>query len=83
MLEFGGDRPPASFTLPAPQNAEALTMPRDEGSGLYDGQSVSPFEPMAEQHQRQASWIVGTSRFDLALLIKYKLLAQEQILGCD
>ena len=58
-------------------------MPGDQGPGPHHNQSVSPIEPAAQQHQRQAGRIVSTSRLDLALLIKGELLAQEQILGCE
>jgi hypothetical protein len=41
MLERGWDRWPASFGLPAPEEAEALTVPGDEGpaSVLQGGKS--------------------------------------------
>jgi len=81
MLELDRDRPPASCGLPAPEEAKALAMPSYEGPGPDDGQSVTPIEPTAEQHQRQARRIVGTSGLDLALLIERELLAQKQILG--
>jgi hypothetical protein len=81
MLKFERDWPSAGFGLAAPKEPEALAVPRDEGSGLHDGQSVAPIEPAAEQHQRQTGRMVGTSGLDLALLIERELLAQEQILG--
>lgn len=83
MLERGSDRWPASFGLPAPEQAKALTVPSDEGPGLHDNQSISPIEPAAEQHRRQAGRIVGASGLDLALLIEQEMLAPEQILGRD
>ena len=80
-LELDGDRSPASCGLPAPEEAEALAVPGDEGPRPHDGQGVALIEPAAEQHQRQAGRIVGPARIDLALLIECGLLAQEQILG--
>jgi hypothetical protein len=59
-------------------------VPGDEGRRPHDGQGLPPIEPAAEQHQRQASRIVGPARLDLALLIECvecELLTQEQILG--
>ena len=82
-LQLDRDWPPASFGLPAPEEAAALAVPGDQGPGPHHNQSVSPIEPAAQQHQRQAGRIVSTSRLDLAFLIKGELLAQEQILGCE
>src|ERR1019366_6159530 len=61
MLERGWDRWPASFGLPAPEKAEALTVPGDEGPGPHEGQCVSPIEPTAESHPRPAGRVVGQS----------------------
>jgi len=55
-------------------------VPRDEGPGLHDGQSVAPIEPAAQQYQAQSGRIVGTSGLDLALFIERQLLTQKQIL---
>jgi len=66
-----------------PEELESFTVPGDQGFGLHHDQSVTPIEPAAQQHQRQAGRIVSTSRLDLAFLIKGELLAQEQILGCE
>lgn len=71
---------PASRVLPTPEETEALAVPTDQGLKPHNHQSNSPIEPAAEQHQRQAGRIVGTSGLDLALLIERQLLAQEQIL---
>jgi hypothetical protein len=81
ILKRGWDRSPASFGLPAPEKAEALALPSDQGLGPHHGQSIAPIEPAAEQYQSQARRIVGTSGLDRALLIEGQLLAQEQILG--
>src|SRR5271167_4965226 len=70
MLKFERDWPPASFGLPAPEEAEALAVPGNQGLGPHDDQSVAPIERAAEQNQRQAGQIVGTSGLDLALLIE-------------
>src|SRR5208337_2800077 len=80
-LQLDRDWPPASFGLPAPEEAEAFAVPGDQGPRPHHNQSVSPIEPAAQQQQRQAGRIVSTSRLDLAFLIKGELLAQEQILG--
>src|SRR5271156_5513705 len=81
LPEFSRDRPPASFGLPAPEEAEALAVPGDQGPGPHHNQSVSPIEPAAQQHQSETRRIVGSAGLDLALLIERELLAQEQILG--
>ena len=79
ILKRGWDRSPTSFGLSAPEKAEALAVPGDQGLGPHHGQSISPIEPAAEQYQSQARRIVGTSRLDRALLIERQQLAQEQI----
>ena len=81
ILKRGWDRSPASFGLPAPEKAEALAVPGDQGLGPHHGQSIAPIEPAAEQYQNQARRIVGASGLNRALLIERQLLAQEQILG--
>ena len=64
-----------------PEELESFTVPGDQGLGLHHDQSVTPIEPAAQQHQRQAGRVVGPSGLDLAFLVKGELLTQEQILG--
>src|SRR5271163_5348831 len=80
-LQLDRDWPPASFGLPAPEEAEALAVPGDQRPRPHHNQSVSPIEPATQQHQSETRRIVGTAGLDLALLIERELLAQEQILG--
>ena len=58
VLKFGRYRLPTGFGPPAPEKAETLAVPSDEGFGPHHGQSVSPVEPATAQHRRQPGQIV-------------------------
>ena len=63
---------PARRRLPAPEEAEALAVPVDEGAGSHDGECISPVSGAS---------VCRHAGLDLALLVKGELLSQEQILA--
>ena len=65
--------------LPAPEQAESLTMPAEECCGLHNGEGLAPITTAREPDQGQTGSISGASGLDMALLVQGELFAQEEV----
>jgi len=69
--------------LPAPEEAEGVTLPAEERLGFHQGQSVAPGEQLREQNQRQSLGGVSAAGADLARDKAGQLETQGLILGAQ
>src|SRR5215469_13936479 len=62
---------------------EGLPEPADQGIRLHIDESLFPVEELRVEQHRQPCGIIKSAWFDLALLVKSNLFAQEQNLSCQ
>jgi hypothetical protein len=56
-------------------------MPPDQRVRFHNRQRGPPVDQMGEHHKRDPHRIIGTARFEAALLVECELLPQKEIFG--
>src|SRR5262249_18161593 len=68
--QLSGDTRAAGFGLPAPKQAEALTVPTRQRLRFHDAQGRSPVKPVREPNHHEPSRVRGPSGFTVTLFIQ-------------